>query len=147
MDLTQKSLDLKCKVIDSLKVWADQRIDKLVFDNPKLKPMSVYIKRGINNLIAREDVKFADYIDNAMLFIADENGNYDTKMLFDDCMKMFKDMDEMPFSIGGIKGSVGKGIIRIPVPENMFTSMVFGNMGAIKITDADFIELKTLIEE
>ena len=65
-------------------------------------------------------------------------------MLFKDMMTMFRDMDETPFGKGFIKGTIGKGVIRLKLPENPIFNLMFGNTGAIKITEADFMELKEL---
>ncbi len=86
-------------------------------------------------------------IDNASLFICDENGNVDADLLFEDMMQMFREMDEVPFGKGFIQGSFGKGIIRFRLPDNPVVNLLFGNTGAIKITDADILELKKIITE
>lgn len=144
MEAKEKLLDLKNKTIDSLEVWIDGRIDDFVAQNPNLKIASVYMKRGAKNYLARERGKIENVIDNAALFICDEQGNIDTDMLFKDMMTMFREMDETPFGKGLVQGTVGKGIIRLKLPDNPIFNLMFGNTGAIKITEADFLELKEL---
>ena len=56
-------------------------------------------------------------------------------------------MEEMPFGKGFIRGTIGKGSIRFALPDNPITSILFGKTGAIKITDADLMELKKLLIE
>ena len=133
INLQEKALELKSKIVDSIDVWGKNLIDSFVSDKPKLKPLSVYMKRGLTNGLARYDNKITKSVDNIMLFISDEKGNYDTAKVFDDAMSMFKDMDEMNFNI-----------IKIKIPDSMFTSFFFGNTGAIKITESDLTELKNL---
>lgn len=146
-NLQQKALELKNKVVSSLDVWGNNLIDSFVADKPKLKPLSVYIKRGLTNGLAKYDNKISKGIDNAMLFIGDKDGNYDTSKVFDDVMAMFKDMDQTDLDLGPLKATIGKGVIKIKIPDNMFTSMLFGDTGAIKITESDLIELKNLFTE
>lgn len=144
MEAKDKLISLKDKIIDSLEVWADNRIDDFVSQNPNLKVTSVYMKRGAKNYLTRERDKIENVIDNASLFICDEDGNIDADMLFKDMMTMFKDMDETPFGTGFLQGTIGKGMIRFKLPDNPVFNLMFGNTGAIKITEADFIELKDL---
>lgn len=102
------------------------------------------MKRGAKNYLTRERGKIENVIDNAALFICDEQGNIDADMLFKDMMTMFREMDETPFGKGLVQGTVGKGIIRLKLPDNPIFNLMFGNTGAIKITEADFLELKEL---
>ena len=74
MDVKDNITGLKDKMIDSLEVWADNRIDDFVSQNPNLKVASVYMKRGAKNYLARERGKIGDMIDSASLFICDEEG-------------------------------------------------------------------------
>lgn len=146
-NLQQKALELKNKVVSSLDAWGNNLIDSFVADKPKLKPLSVYIKRGLTNGLAKYDNKISKGIDNAMLFIGDKDGNYDTSKVFDDVMAMFKDMDQTDLDLGPLKTTIGKGVIKIKIPDNMFTSMLFGDTGAIRITESDLTELKNLFTE
>lgn len=139
--------ELKDNIYDSLQSWIDERIDELAVSNPKLKVASVYLKRGAKNYILRERGKIDSMIDNASLFLCDDDGNVDADMLFDDLMQMFRDMDEVPFGKGFIHGTFGKGTIRFALPDNPMVNLLFGNTGAIKITDVDILELKNIITE
>ena len=60
-------------------------------------------------------------------------------------MVIFRDMDEIPFSLGLTAGTIGKGVIRIQIPDNIFTNILFGNMGSIKVTESDIKDLFDLI--
>ena len=145
MEAKKSITEIKDKMADSLLLWIDDRIDTLVEANPKLKVASVYLKRGAKNYIAKERDNLNTMIDNASLFLCDENGNIDADMLFNDLIVMFREMDEMPFGKGFIRGTIGKGNIRIALPDNPVSNILFGNTGAIRITDADLIEFKKLM--
>lgn len=147
MELKGKTLELKEKVVDGLHRWMDGRIDQFVLDNPALAPVGKYLKRGVSNLITREDNRISKGIDGLMLFIADGQGNYDMGMLFDDALSMFKAMPETPFDLGLLHGTAGGGVIRVRLPDNPLVSLFMGNTGAIKLTEEDFRELKAVLTE
>lgn len=129
MEAKKSITEIKDKMADSLLLWIDDRIDTLVEANPKLKVASVYLKRGAKNYIAKERDNLNTMIDNASLFLCDENGNIDADMLFNDLIVMFREMDEMPFGKGFIRGTIGKGNIRIALPDNPVSNILFGNTG------------------
>lgn len=147
MEIGEKTLELKEKVIDGVYKWMDDRIDLFLQNNPALAPAGKYLKRGVANLMIKEDSRLEKGIDTLMLFIADENGNYDMGMLFDDALSMFKSMPEMPFDIGLLHGTIGAGTLRIQLPENPVISLLMGNIGAIKLNEEDFKELKNVLVE
>lgn len=147
MEAKKNITELKDKLIDSLQLWADERIDDFASGNPRLKVASVYLKRGAKNFLVKQKDAMGTMIDNAALFLCDENGNVDADLLFNDLLAMFREMDEIPFGKGLIQGTIGKGNIRFALPNNPIKSVLFGNTGAIKITDTDLIELKKLIME
>ena len=43
-----------------------------------------------------------------------------------------------------LKGNLGSGAMKIEIPNNLLTNLVFGNMGYIRITSGDLVELKEL---
>ena len=68
-----------------------------------------------------------------------------TKMgTFDDFIEMFNSMEEREFNLGILKGNLGSGAMKIEIPNNLLTNLVFGNMGYIRITSGDLVELKKL---
>ena len=144
MELKQKTIELKNKMVGSVEEWGARLIDTYVADNQRLKPFSVYLKRGLHNGLARYDDKIQEMLDNTMLFIGDENGEYELGQVFDDAMEMFNDMDEMDVALGPVDATIGKGSIRIHIPRNAFTSILFGDTGAIRITGEDIKELRDL---
>lgn len=142
--LQAKALELKEKLTRAVREWGNNLVDTFVSGKPGLKPVSVYLKRGLNNAMTRFDGKVQESVDNVMMFIGDENGNYDMKSVFDDLIQMFKEMDETPVKLGMLDATVGKGVIKINIPDNVFASLLFGKAGAIKITESDIIELKDM---
>lgn len=138
---------LKEKMLDSLDTWLKGRVDEMVSDNPALSLPSVYIKRGCHNILNKYEGKISQSIDNAALFLADENGDINTNTLFTDAMEIFKGLEDNTFDIGLVQGVVGKGRISITLPDNIFTNIIFGNKKTITFNENDFLELKSLLVE
>lgn len=137
--------ELKEKLLESVDVWADARIDDMVKGNPMLAIPSVYMKRAAHNIISKNKDKWDKSIDNATLFIADENGNIDADTIFTDAMQMLKVVENYHFDFGIIHGHIDNGTISIDLPDNPFIAILFGSKRSINFTEDDFVELKDLI--
>lgn len=136
-DINKFKGDLKAAIQE----WVEYRIDELFPNKPQTK---VLLKRGLNNYLSKADGKLNSMIDNSLLFITDENGTIDTDVAIDMFVDMFKEMDIQEYKIGMIPITVGKGEIVAELPHNPLLDMVVGNLGKVKITSADFLELKEL---
>lgn len=123
--------------------WTYGKIDELF---PKSTKTKVLLKNGLNNWMAREDVKINKFIDMSTLFIADENGNIDTDSAVDMIVEMFKETPVQESVIWGMPVSYGKGEIVLSVPHNFMFDMVFGRLGQIRLTTDDLLELKDLFK-
>lgn len=137
--------ELKEKLLESVDVWADARIDDMVKANPMLAIPSVYMKRAAHNIISKNKDKWDKSIDNATLFIADENGNIDADTIFSDLMQMLENISNYEFDFGFIKGRIDGGALVIDLPDNIITTILFGSKKSISFTKEDFEELKSLI--
>lgn len=137
--------ELKEKLLESVDVWADARIDDMVKANPMIAIPSVYMKRAAHNIISKNKDKWDKSIDNATLFIADENGNIDADTIFTDAMQMLKVVENYHFDFGIIHGHIDNGTISIDLPDNPFIAILFGSKRSINFTEEDFVELKDLI--
>ena len=137
--------ELKEKLLTSLDLWADARISDMVKENPALAIPSVYMKRASHNIIAKNKDSLGKSIDNATLFIADENGNIDADTIFTDLMQMLESISNYEFELGFIKGRIDGGTLSIDLPDNIITNILFGSKKSISFTKTDFDELKSLI--
>ena len=137
--------ELKEKLLTSLDLWADARISDMVKETPALAIPSVYMKRASHNIIAKNKDSLGKSIDNATLFIADENGNIDADTIFTDLMKMLEIISNYEFDLGFIKGRIDGGTLSIDLPDNIITNILFGSKKSISFTKTDFDELKSLI--
>lgn len=137
--------ELKEKLLTSIDLWADARIDDLVKGNPTLAIPSVYMKRAAHNIIAKEKGKWDRQMDNLALFLGDENGEINADTIFHDVMQMLKSIEDYHFDLGFLRGHVDGGTIFIDFPDNIFTSLLFGSKKSIGIGESDITELKNLI--
>lgn len=137
--------ELKEKLLTSLDLWADARIDDMVKANQMLAIPSVYMKRAAHNIIAKHKDSLGKSIDNATLFIADEDGNIDADTIFSDLMQMLENISNYEFDLGFIKGRIDGGVLSIDLPDNIITTILFGSKKSISFTKDDFEELRSLV--
>lgn len=137
-DINKFKGDLKT----ALQEWTETRIDELFPTRPQTK---VLLKRGLNNYLSKSDNKLNSLIDNSLLFIADENGTIDTDTAIDMFVEMFKEMDVQEYRLGMIPITIGKGEIVAELPHHPLLDMIVGNLGKVKITSEDLLELKELL--
>ena len=137
--------ELKEKLLTSLDLWADARISDMVKENPALAIPSVYMKRASHNIIAKHKDSWGKSIDNATLFIADEDGNIDADTIFLDLMQMLDNISNYEFDFGFIKGRIDSGALSLDLPDNIITTILFRSKKSISFTKTDFEELKSLI--
>ena len=137
--------ELKEKLLTSLDLWADARISDMVKETPALAIPSVYMKRASHNIIAKHKDSLGKSIDNATLFIADENGNIDADTIFTDLMQMLESISNYELDLGFVKGRIDGGTLSIDLPDNIITTILFGNKKSISFTKNDFEELKSLV--
>lgn len=147
MELKQQALELKSRLINSVEIWAEERVDSFVSGNTAFKPLGKYLKRGVHNILVQKDKEITDKVEGFMMFVADENGNYDKEELFDDAMNVFKSMKPYKFEQGFLKGTIGEGSILIELPDNGLMNFILGDTNAIRVTEADFLELKSIFTE
>lgn len=136
---------LKQKILSALPQWVDSRIDLFVQDYPALTMVSAYLKRGAQNYLSLNTERIGSAFDHAKLFIADEKGNINLNTLFDDLKAMFDAMPVYPFDVPPIHGTIGKGEIKISIPDNLVCTILFGNLQAITIKSDDLLSLKDFI--
>lgn len=139
--------ELKEKLLTSVDLWADARIDDMIKGNPMLAIPSVYMKRAAHNIISINKEKLGKTIDNAALFIGDENGDINVNTIFDDAMQMLKAVEDYHFELGFISGRIDEGTLYIDLPDNVLTTLLFGSKKSISLGVDDFTELKNLLTE
>ena len=138
---------LKEKFLGSIDMWLESRVDEMLSGNSAMAIPAVYMKRGCHNIIKKYKCKISDGIDNAAMFIADEDGEINGDTLFVDAMELFKGMEEASFDMGFLTGTIGKGKVAFTLPDNVLMNVIFGNRKTITFDESDFLELKSLLIE
>ena len=136
--------EFKGDIKTNFQMWVESKIDALCAERPRLKYASVYLKRGLNNWMKKEEVRFDNMVDNILLFVTDENGCVSPEIFIQDLIKMFEGMDVQQAQLGSFLVEYGKGEIKIAIPHNPFLDIVFGELGEVKITSSDLMEIKDL---
>lgn len=136
----------KCDLKTNMQTWAEDKIDTMCMNRPRLKAASVYMKRGLANWLNREEEKIDRMVDNLLLFVTDERGCINMDMIVSDVVKMFKDMDVQKTKLGMFDVEYGKGEVKVCIPHNPLLDLVFGDLGHVKITTEDILEIKELFK-
>ena len=137
---------LKGKMKTAVRDWAFAKIDALTTAHPRLVPVSVYLRRGVTNLIARYDEQMNRTIDRISLFLCDESGVYDTDMMVDDLCEMFDKMPRGETDIMGATITYGQGELCIELPGGAFIETLLGDLSRIRFNTDDFREIKTMFQ-
>lgn len=130
---------LKGAVKDAALSWGNKKIDEL-FKNKTA--VAVMAKRGLSNVVANYDEKINRYVDNAFMFLADEQGSIDSDSMVDMMCDLLTQMKEAEYPMGPVTAKVGAGQVAFELPHNFLLDMLTGGMGVIKFTKEDFLELK-----
>lgn len=131
---------------DAIEDWALSVVDNMTAGKPKMQVAAVYMKNGIRNYIRWKSDELGSAIDGLAMFLGDEDGNIDFDKLTSDAISIIDEIDEQPFSMGFLGGTIGKGKIRIAIPDNILTRAVFGDTGAIALDASDIKSLFSLID-
>ena len=129
----------ECK--SAIQQWGEEKIDALFPGKPQMRVMA---KRGFDNLLTRCDHKMNTAIDTALLFVGDKNGTVDSDTAIDMLVGLFQEMDVQKYNAWGIDMCIGKGAITIDLPHHPMLDLFVGNLGQIKFTSDDLLELKEL---
>lgn len=143
----EQSSQFKEDMKNNIMKWAIGKIDQLCEGRPSLKTASPYLKRGLRNYIARSSEKADRMADGLLMFVTDEDGNINTDIIVSDFVEMFRSMDVHQERIGSFLVEYGGGEIKVNIPHYPFMDMIFGELGQIKITAEDILEIKDLFTD
>lgn len=145
MNIYTESAAIKKKVADAIEEWALSAVDSFASGSPKLTMAGVYIKNGIRNYRKMKEAEIDKMIDDVALFIADKDGEVNFEKMMSDVWSFVEDVEETPITLGALSATVGKGAVKIHLPGNVFTRLVFGDHSAIVLKESDFRALKSLM--
>ena len=129
----------ECKT--AIQQWGEEKIDALFPAKPQLR---VLAKRGLDNILTRYDHRMNTAIDTALIFVADKNGTIDSDAAIDMLVSLFQEMDVQKYTLWGIDMSVGHGSVIIDLPHHPMLDLFVGNLGQVKFTAEDILELKEM---
>lgn len=147
MNIITEAKETKKHIADALELWATGLVDDFAKGTPKMTMAGVYLKNGIKNYRKISEEKWDKMLDDVAMFVADEQGNINLHTLFRDAMQFLDDADETPISLGIFNGTIGKGAIKIHVPNNVLMRLIFNDSSAVVIKKDDIIALKALLEQ
>ena len=142
MNVREKIGEVREHVLHALDGWTAEMVDMMGEKNPGVKAMSVYLKRGVHNMLEEKSEEVVEMLDDLALFVVDENGNYNLSKFVDDVAEMITGMNETPYELGILKGTIGGGKVRVVIPENFLTKIMFGDTGAVCISMDDLRRMK-----
>lgn len=145
MNIIDNANEAKKQIIDAFEEWALSIVDEFTANNPKMTVAGVYVKNGIRNYRKKKECEIGEMIDDAALFIADENGEVNLNKVFADLGQFIKDADNIHVDLGFTDAVIDKGSLKINIPNNWFTNMIFGSGNALVIKESDISNLKMLM--
>lgn len=136
---------IKTDISQALQQWSSSKIDALVNAHPQLKPMSVYLRRGVSNYLQRIEGQIDSAVDMLTLFAADDAGNIDAGTLIGDAVEMFKLSDVREAKVGIFDLTYGAGEVVLSLPRNPVLDIFVGDLGVVKLTTDDLLELRNYL--
>lgn len=128
---------IKDALADVIEGWANGVVDTMGASNPKVNVLKVYLKHGVHNYLHRQAEPLMRMVDDAALFIADEQGEVNLDRLADDVVQTLNSMEPMAFTFAGMRIDVGGGKIRLHLPDSGLGKVIFGEDMAVCIGEDD----------
>lgn len=146
MNVKDSISEVKDILLRTLDGWTSDMVDMMGENNASIKNVSIYLKRGIRNMLRENVEELEDMLNNVALFIVDEKGEYDMPKFVDDVAEVVRNMDETKWEIGILSGTLGKGRLRVHIPDNIITRLIFGETGAVCFSVEDLKRMKKWME-
>jgi molybdopterin-binding protein len=132
----------KGQIKDAMVGWAGSMIDQML---PNKVTARTLFKNAIGNMVNRFDGKVNQLVDSAFLVFGDSAGVIDTDTTIDLLCGMLDEMKPTDYSLGFVNLNVGQGEIKIQFPHNIFSDLVVGDLGGVKLTTSDIKQLKNYL--
>ena len=132
----------KGQLKDAMVEWTSSMIDQML---PNKVAARTLFKNAVSNVMCRLDNKVNSLVDTAFLMFGDSNGVIDTDTTIDLLCGMLEEMKLTEYSLGFAGITVGQGEIRLQFPHNIFSDLIVGDVGGVKITTADIKQLKNYL--
>jgi hypothetical protein len=132
----------KGQIKDAMVGWAGSMIDQML---PNKVTARTLFKNAIGNMVNRFDGKVNQLVDSAFLVFGDSAGVIDTDTTIDLLCGMLDEMKPTDYSLGFVNLNVGQGEIKIQFPHNIFSDLVVGDLGGVKLTTSDIKQFKNYL--
>lgn len=129
----------KGTIKNALQDWGNAKIDEML---PKRAGAKAFLKNGLGNMLTRYDAYVNKWVDSIFLFVADENGAINSDTMIDTLSDIFSEMPKKEYSFGSFGIVAGAGEVIISFPHNFLMDMLVGDMGSVKFTTEDILEIK-----
>ena len=134
---------LKGKLKSAVQKWANGKIEEILPERPQI---ALFLKNGINNLLAREDANINRWVDTMMLFAGNENGVIDSDSVIDLLAGMFREVKPRKYQTARGDIEIGNGEVALYLPHNFVFDLLAGDIDVVRMTADDLLELKNYIK-
>lgn len=127
---------------DAVLGWVGSLIDDML---PNKVAARTLFKNAVGNAFARFDAKVNQMVDTAFIMFGDANGEIDSDSTIDLLCDMLCEMPQKEYPVGMFGVKAGKGEIYIQFPHNIFSDLIVGDLGGVKITTDDIKQFKNYL--
>lgn len=141
-----KAEEMKERLRQALPLWIDTRIESLVQGPQRLNPVTGnYVKKFLTNWTGKHMGDIDKTVDSLFL-VAGENGEISASTLFKDIVTVMRDSKEsVLLDTPAMRIKAGGGTILRMETSNPVVSFLMGNTTALKVTEEDIEELRSLV--
>lgn len=141
--MVTKDINLfKGEIKDAIVSWSGDRIDQLL---PNKVASRAILKNAISNYLNRYSDDVDKGIDMIFLMLGDKEGNINSDTMIDTLCGMLDEMNTKSYSLGPFSATIGRGAIDIHFPNNIFSELIAGDLGGVKISTSDLKQIKNLL--
>jgi hypothetical protein len=140
--ITKDISAFKGNIKDAITSWAGGQIDNLL---PNRVASRAILKNAVGNCLNRYSEEVDKGVDTLFLLLGDKEGNINSDTMVDTLCGMLDDMNPKCYDMGPFNATIGKGVIDIRLPNNIFSELVAGDLGGVKITTSDLKQIKNFL--
>lgn len=141
--MVTKDINLfKGNVKDAIVSWAGEKIDSLL---PNRVASRAILKNAVGNCLNRYSAEVDKGVDALFLLLGDKEGNINSDTMVETLCGMLDEMPPKNCSLGFFDAVVGRGAIDIRFPNNIFSELIAGDVGGVKITTSDLKQIKNYL--
>lgn len=132
----------KGSIKDAIVSWAGGTIDHIL---PNKVASRAILKNAIGNCMNRYSEEVDKGVDTLFLLLGDKEGNINSDTMIDTLCAMLEEMNPKNYPFGPFNATIGKGTIDIRFPNNVFSELIAGDLGGVKVTSSDLKQIKDFL--